>query len=543
MEARHRTLRGAIEWSLHLLSARLRRFFLRLSVFRGGWSLEAAEGVCEEELALDGLSELRECSLIVVEERGEGMRYAMLETLREYAIEQLSVEESSALRGRHLDYFLALAEEAAPKQEGSEQAEWFERLDEEHENLRAALDWSLTSDGREEIRSSSLVLQPGPIPSPVVAGLRLCRALVEFWFTRGFLSEGRKWCARALSASGAQERNVERATALNVAGILARSQGDYVSAVTYLEESLTIMREIGDRSGIAAALQNLGSVANSQGDYILARTYHEESLSIQREIGNWRGIAKSLQGLGLVVDSQGDYASARAYYEESLTITRETGNRKGTAQLLNSLGCVADNQGDDASGRAYFEESLTIMREIGDQSGTAAALNNLGGIAHSQGDYALARAYYEESLTISREIGYRQFLANSLENLGNMATEQGDYASARAYLEESLGIRKQIGDRSGITSSLEAFGRLAARVSRSEQAAALWGAAEALRTEIGWLLPPGERESYDRDLADAREALGAEAFATAWAKGRVMTLDQAIEIAQEIGRGIPSVDH
>jgi non-specific serine/threonine protein kinase len=482
---RQQTLRGLIDWSYDLLNEPEKRLFQRLSVFAGGWTLEAAVRVGTGENAagettedwevLDFLTSLVDKSLVIAEERDGTIRYHLLETLRQYAADRLMESgENDVVRERHRNYFLGLAVEAEPKLIGAEQAGWLWRLETEHENLRVALDWSLLERGSG-------------------ACLRLCGALSRFWMMHGHLSEGREWCVRALGAAGAQEYSQERGKALNWAGSLAYYQGDFAAARAYLEESLAIQREFGDQNGIAAALNGMGLVAHAQSDNASARSYHEESLTIRREIGDRNGIAASLNNLGFVTHSLGDFASARTYHGESLIIQREIGDRNGTSLALSNLGFVACYQGDYASARTYLEESLTIQRQIGNQSAMAYSLMGLGHVAHAQGDNASARTYHEESLTIRREIGSRW----------------------------------------GIAYSLEAFAELANSAGVADQAAQLWGAAEALREEIGSPLSPEEQEAYERTVASASGLLGEETFTTAWAKGRTMTLDEAIALALE----------
>jgi non-specific serine/threonine protein kinase len=554
---RQQTLRSLIDWSYDLLNESEKALFGRLSVFLDGWTLEAAEQVCtgdpvEEWEVLDLLTSLVDKSLVVAETSGATVRHRLLETIRQYAWDRLMENgEGEIGRERHRDYFLALAESAKPI---SQQREWLARLEEEHENLRGALEWSLLETGVE-------------------GGLRLCGALVTFWNTRGHFSEGREWCVRVLGKAGDGGGTQARADALNTAGMLAFAQGDYAparsyyeeglahwrkagnqrgisgalnglgnvaalqgdyaSARAYYEEGLTILREMGDRSGMTALLTGLGNVAFSQGDYASAQEYHKESLTIRKELGGRNGIAASLCNLGDTAFALNDYASARAYYEESLTLFRELGFQQGLANALNGLGSLAYLQGDYASARAYYEESLTIRREIGDRSGIATSLCNLGCVAFAQDDHASAWTYHQESLNLYREIGYRWGAAYALGSLGDVASRQSDYASARAYYEESLTIRGEIGDRSGIASSLEAFAGLAAKASLGEKSTLLYGAAEALREEVGAPRSPEEQAPYDQGVAVVRRELSEEAFSTAWAKGRAMAPEQAIVYALE----------
>jgi predicted ATPase/class 3 adenylate cyclase/Tfp pilus assembly protein PilF len=479
---RHRTLRALIDWSYDLLNEHEQRLLQRLSVFAGGWTLAAAEQVCVGDGVADGeildlLTSLSDKSLATAEQNDGHSRYRLLETVRQYAREKL-VESGGgeAIRERHRDYFLALAEAAGAKQRGAEQAEWLRHLEEEHENLRAGLEWSLVEAGSS-------------------GGLRLCGALQWFWTTRGHLSEGRMWCVRILGKAGAQERTLECAKALNAAGVLAYLQGDYRAAREVLEKSLAIMRELGDRSGIALSLNSLGNVACEQGDFGLGRALHEETLAIRRELGDRWGVAVSLNNLGNLACDQGDFASARAPLEESLAILRELGDRASIAAPLNNLGEVAGYQGDFIAARSLFEESLSIYRELGDRSGIALLLNNLGVVASNQGEFVTARSLFEGSLANLRE----------LENQGNEV----------AFL-------------------LEGLAAVVAALASSLRAARIWGAAERMREEIGSPLPPNVRPRYERSVASARAASEEEGtFDRAWQEGRALTLDQAIALALE----------
>ena len=532
---RHQTLRAVIDWSYGLLSVPERSLLHRLSVFAGGWRLESAEAVCAgssgegvlepwEVLAL--LTGLTEKSLAFAEMTRVGTdgvtRYRLQETVRQYARTRLvECGEEEAVRGRHRDEFLHLAERANPEMQGPGQTAWLDRLEEEHDNLRASLAWEEQSAAGAE------------------AGLRLAGSLCWFWSVRGHLSEGRQWLGRALARTevGAArpdgvmggEATAARGKALNGAGRLACNQGDYAVAQALLEESLTLYRQLGNQTGIAASLGSLGVVALNQDDYAVARALYEESLIIQRRLGDQTGIANSLNSLGVVAWNQGDYAAARVLLEESLTIQRQLGYQTGIANSLNSLGVVALNQDDYAVARALHEESLTIRRQLGDQAGIANSLNNLGVVASDQDDYAVAQALLEESLILYRQLGNQGNIANSLGNLGVVALNQGDYAVARAMYEESLTIRRQLGNQNGISYSLESLAEAAHRQGQSERAARLGGAASALRESIGSPLNPADQKRFDKTTASAAEALGEAAFAAAWEVGRAMTLEQAVE--------------
>jgi predicted ATPase/class 3 adenylate cyclase len=476
---RQQTLRALIDWSYGLLMDQEKRRLCRLSVFLGGWTLAAAEQVCsgegiEEWQVLDLLTSLVDKSLVIAEVQEQTARYRLLETVRQYARDRLAEgEEGMGVRGRHRDYFLALAEETRPKLRSAEQAQWLALLEEEHDNLRLALTFCL-----EE-------------PEGGEAGLRLGAALQQFWWTRGHFSEGRQHLSAVLSRPMGQAHRKARADALNGAGVLAQFQGDYRAARAVLEESLTLRRELGDKQGIAASLNNLGSLALIQGDYAAAHALFEEALRLNRELGNRAWEAINLDNLGQVAQQQGDYAAARALVEESLAINRELGDKQGIANSLNSLGLVAQLQGDTAVARALQEESLTLRRELGDKQGIANSLNRLGLVAQLQGDTAVARALQEESLKLARELG----------------------------------------NKMGIATCLDSFASLNNQEQQAARAARLRGAATSLREAIGAPRTPTDQERFDREIAEARAALGESAFSAAWEAGRAMTLEQAVEYA------------
>jgi tetratricopeptide (TPR) repeat protein len=475
------------------------------------------------------LTHLVDRNLVVYEETQDGQgRYRLLETVRQYARDrQRESGGGEAGRTRHRDHFLALAEEAKPKLHGPEQARWLDRLESEHENLRAALEWCLDEEeGAERNGVSS-----------AEAGLRLTGALSRFWETRGHLSEGRQRCAAALArpgaAAAAQERTMARAEVLRGAGVLAYRQGDYASAQALLEEGLALFREIGDKGGVAVSLNTLGNVAKEQGDYSSARSLLEESLALQRELGNKGGIANSLGNLGIVAKEQGDYSSARSLYEESLAIRREIGDKWGIANSLNNLGIVASDQGDDSSARSLYEESLAIYREIGNKVGIAYLLDSLGVMASDQGDYSSARSLHEESLAIRREIGDKWGIAVSFVNLGPLACKEHDYSASRSCLAECLTLCLVLGEKHITAYALEGCAGLAQAQEQPERATRLLGASDGLRAAIGVPLPPFEREEIERDLAALRATLGEAAFDAAWSAGQALTWEQAIEYALE----------
>ena len=520
---RHQTLRAVMDWGYQLLTEQEQRVFRRLSVFMGGWSLEAAEAVCSGEGIeafdiLDLLTQLVFKSLAVMDEQKGDIRYRALETVRQYGLDKLRESgEADMIHRRHRDHFLGLAEQANPELTRENQGLWLDRLEREHDNLGAALAWSQAIGEAE-------------------GALRLATALSRFWAVRGHFEEGRKSLTGILSQPDAATPTAVRAQALSAAARLAWRQGDHVQARTFYEESMTIQRALGNQLGVAYALNNLGLVARERGEYATARALTEESLEVRRKVGDGLGVAHALNNLGLIAREQGEYATARALTEESLAIQQQMGDKLGMAYAFNNLGLVAAAEGEYAQARSFYEKSLALSREVGDKGGIISyALNNLGNVAYLQGDHAAARALLEESLAIKRELGDKSGAAFTLNILGHVVLEQGKHALAASLLVESLGIRRDLEDKLGIAECLEGLAGLAGAHGQHERAARLFGAAEALRGTINAPLPPSGRLAHDRSVSSTREALGETAFNAEWAKGRRQTLEQAIEFGLSAG--------
>ncbi|MDQ5853454.1 MAG: tetratricopeptide repeat protein, partial [Chloroflexota bacterium] len=569
--ARHQTLRAALDWSYRLLDESEQRLFRWLSVFVGGWTLEAAEAVAGGSRGaegpsdrgddgsgtatgtfpsssltsgplvsllpvLDGLQSLVDKSLVRQVEGSQAAlpdarrptsdpRFTMLETIREYALEQLAASgEAEAIERRHARFFLQFAETAEPELFGPQQATWFDRLEAEHDNLRAALRWSLAH-------------------GETMLALRMSGALWRFWYTHGYLSEGRTWLESALAAARRQE--MERpgsrlpsptarplAKALHAGGLLAHYQSDYSRARTLFEEALALWRLEEDTYYIASVLQQLAAVVQNQREYGRATTLYEESLRLCRQIGHTSGAASALYGLGSLAIERQDYVRATALCEESLQLYRQLGDKGSMAAVLTSLGEVARQQGDLRRATALFEEGLALYQEVRNGLGIAWALGNLGYVALAQGDYGRAGALFEQNQALARDLGNKAGVAFGFRTRGEVAHAEGDDHRAAQLFADGLTLYQEVGDKLGIAQSLE---RLAAVALNTEgggaRAARLWGTAEALREAVGAPISPAKRTAYERDVAAARAQLDEEAFAAAWAEGRAMPLEQAIACA------------
>ncbi len=516
---RQQTLRNTIEWSYQLLNTWEQRLFRRLSIFAGGCTLQAAEAVCtapDEEVGqvLDGVASLVDKSLLQrMEQTGEASeesRLLMLETIREYGLEALTASgEGAVARQAHADYFLQLAEEAELALKGPLLVAWLERLERENDNLRAALQWALEG-GRAEM------------------ALRLGIALERVWVVRGHRNEGLAFLERALAGSAGVATGM-RAKALLAAARLAFSQSNYDRGEVLAQESLALFRELGDRRGIALALDRLGMAAWRRGDFTAAGVLMEEDLALFREVGDQDRIAWSLFTLGLLNNKQGEYTRACNLLEESLTLFRELGNKRGIAASLTQLGgTFFVSQGNQAMIYPLLEEGLALDREVGDKEGMAVSSLLLGWVALKQGDVAAARTRVEESLVLYREMEHREGMAESLSLLGRVEATRGDHAFARALYEESLAMAQEIGDKELIASGLEGLASVVGLQGEPAWAARLWGSAKALREAIGAPLQPIERADYEHTVAAVRGHLGEEAFVSAWAEGRTMTAEQVL---------------
>lgn len=486
---RQASLRAALNWSYRLLSPELQRFLARLSVFRGGWSVEAAEAVCEEPLALDYLEQLRECSLILHGDSPAGeLRFRMLETLREFGDERLAERgEVEALQRRHLAHFLNLAEQADRQTRATGPGEWLLRLEADRDNLRAALAWAAANTPADGI-------------DPRASAVRLAGLLEIFWTRRGHLAEERERLSQLL-ATGAGAP-ADRARVLSVAGNLACRQLDYAAGRALFEQSLAIRKELGDPAAVAVSLVSLGRLA-----YL-----------------------------------QGDYEGARSLLEESLALSRALGHQRATAAAMIDLGTLADARGDLAASESLYREALVIGRSLDDGMMIAAVLQNLGIVAERSEDYAAARRYYEESLELKGSLGDRIGIANALHNLGSVACSEGDFATARARLSEALTLRRELDHRLGMIFSLEAFAALSIGESgaanedqRARRGARLFGAARAMRRTYSSPLTPPAQNWNERFESQARDRLGHPDYAVEFAAGQAMTWEEAVAFALEEG--------
>jgi len=526
---RQQTLRNTIEWSYHLLTADEQRLFRRLAACVGGCTLEAIEALSqalgdETMNVFDGVASLLDKNLLqLTEQDGEEPRLGMLETIREYGLERLTASgEMEAARLAHAAYYLRLAEAAEPELSGPQQLIWFQRLEREHDNLRAAM---------------NCLLERGEARESIEIALRLGGALWHFWQDRNHISEGRKFLEWALVSSEGVALAV-RAKALWAAGNLAGQLGDFDRGEALCQESLALSREVGDTAGVGKAAYHLGVVGWFKGDFTAARSRFEESLASAKEAGDTSDTARSLWYLAHICIYQGEHTQGRSLAEAGLVLFKELNNKIGIYHML----CLLAEehlyfQGDVATAAGLYQECLALAREIG--FGEAEALGALGEISLYQGDMTMARSLLEESVALLQAQEGQVSKAWSLFHLARLSALEGDVTTARALYEECLAIARKV---SFINKPyyLEGLADVVATQGEPTWAARLWGTAEALRDTMGTIIPPIYRTDYEHAVAAAQAQLGEKAFAAAWAEGRVMTPEQALVARSPVTLPAPS---
>jgi non-specific serine/threonine protein kinase len=475
---RHRTLRAAIDWSHQLLDDGEQALFRGLAVFVGGFALDAVEAVHGSD-ALPRLLRLVDKSLVVAERRGAGERYRMLETIRQYAEEKLvDAGEAAALRDRHRDWFLGLAERGMAGLIGPRQLEWLDRIEEEHDNLRAALSWCQADPAGAEQEE------------------RLASALGRFWSERGYLAEGSGWLAHA-AARRPGAVSPARGQALGWAGLLEHNRGESERGLALLEEGVAILRRTTARVALSLSLRHLVLVGVSLGED-RREVLLEEALANARAAGDRRETGLGLIYLARRAISRGDVGDARRLADEALVTLRGL-DPASQEQALATLGLVALAGGDHERARTLFQEALELARRTDDRMYAAEALGYLSDVARARGDLGEARRRCSEAAAGLRASQYRPELGAVLVRLAGLEAVGGDARRAA---------------------------RWAGACDRFRGAAAAAAASGWPQTQWGWTLA-----QHERDLALVRGRLAGEAFAAAFADGQALELGQALDEA------------
>lgn len=367
---RQKTMRGAVMWSYDLLTDDEKKSFRELAVFSGGFRIDSAEHVCSETKEtdlLDVISSLIDKSLLIQKEMPDGeSRFRMLEVVRDFALEMLDSEgETDAIRRRHAEFFMDLGQRAEPLLQGAESAVWLKKLEEDHDNIRAAMNWSLKYE-------------------PEMA-IRLAVAVRNYWLVKSHLTEGFGWL-KAASETGFDPPAELRFKLLNGLGLAARFRGDFATAKRAYEEGLSAGIEAGDKQGTALSNRGLGLVAMHQGDLASARIYFDAGLGISRELDDKYGIAMSLSFLGDLARTEGRYADARPQFEEAVELFRVLENRTALADGLNNLAAALTCLGETADASGYFAEALNSAKGLSNRITISCSLDGFAAIAAETGD-------------------------------------------------------------------------------------------------------------------------------------------------------------
>jgi len=490
LPARHKTLLKTLQWSFDLLDQDEKKLFERLAIFNGGGTLDAIMQICADGLSSEVeliLSALVNKNLVLAQERKDGdIHFALLETIRQYNLERLNAdEEDETINQRHAEYFLQLIQHAEKHLLRPDQSLWLDKIEADHDNFRAALNWCNITEGMAELN------------------LLLASSLELFWGLRGYLLEGREHLSAALSRPGNMNRTLMRADALSAAGHLAYSQGDYPEVRILLEESLSIYQELGSIGdhGRANALITLGDMETEIGSYEAALVKMKEALNIMYKLEDERGISRALWQLGACEVRPGNFESATQYFEEALPLLQRLGDDSYTTIAISGLAEIAIRQGDFDRALTLENESLVMRKKIGEPWGKAVSLGNLGWIALLEGHLERASILFQESLTLRNDIGDKGGIAWCLEKLAEVAIVDGDKKSKPASKADY------------------------------KKAVRLYGAAEALRDPVGSKIDLVDKPEYERKLSLLREKLEEDTFEELWDAGRNMNVNEVIDYA------------
>ena len=511
---RLQTMRDAIAWSYDLLIDEEQALFRRLSVFVGGIPLDAVE-----EDALDVLASLVDKSLVLrVQPAPNGVRFRMLETIREFGLEQLAAAgDAVAARDAHAGYYRRLAAEASQGLQSHVQVTWLDCLEIEHDNIREVFNW---------LRARGAIEQAAA----------LARSVFIFWLIRGHYAEARRQAEALLVRPEAEARTTGRATALAIAALALSYLDDPDRALPLLDEALSIFQECGDCSGVAWVLVMMTKLLAMTGRIERAQASGQQSISLFRGQGDAVGLTWALIVHGVLLLNLGEWAQASTLLEESLGISRKLGDRWGAHFALNNLARMAldgvpDGQPDLTKAEALCAECLQLTQELGSKQGLPWDLVGLGLVRLRQGDLAQASTLFERAMAAARETGATDSAAFAIYNLGVTARRQGDQRRAVRLLRKSFDMGLAHNLVHSTCESVEQLAVLAGLEGQAERAARLLGAADRLLVETNWKHGAYERAEHERETANIRRALGTATFLTAWEAGRGLSF---AEVAAEV---------
>ena len=520
---RQQTLAAAMDWSYELLPEAQRVVLQRLSVFAGGFDLEAAEAVCPQDPdgaseILDVLARLIDKSLLQTVSVRKKVRYQLLETIRQYADRKLAeAKETAKVRDQHRDWFLAFAERAETAMRGPNQVEWYARLEDDLDNIRAVFEWSM-EQGQTD------------------AAMRLACALGQFWILEGHLNEGRELFARALGGVVVGAPAL-RARAAAWAASLANDQSDYENGRMLAEESLTTFRAIGDQQGIGFALLVLGNRSMALDDPKTATRQYAEGLDHFRLAESRIDVAWALNKLGHASWAVGDYDGAIRHLSDGRDLYGELGDQKGVSSALQLLGQVALSKGDLTLASKVLDESLAIFRQVNDVYKVCLGLYLQAVVARYEENYSHASSLLEESISRLYEFGEKQLACYCLQEQGTLASLQGNISDASKVLSQAVTVSFELGDRWCLTKCLEAVGGVCSAKGELLWAAKVLGSAERMRAETGSPMDLYERHAYVAQLSMLQAQLNEADLKHAWEAGKALPVEDIVKsLAELLGR-------
>lgn len=534
LPARQQTMRDTIAWSYGLLRQDEQSVFRVLSVFAGGFELDALESVLQQMMdasgpvdddrLLDQMSDLVHHSLVRRTDSGQDEpRFDLFQTIQEFAAKQLEAAgETGATQRAHVEWVISLVERAEPELTGPHQVASFDRLSVEHDNIRAALAFAI------QVRDADL-------------GQRIGRRLWRFWSVRGHLTEGRRWLDQLLALSP-EAMTSARAWCLRSLGALAEDQGDYDLAVTLNGTALAAARELGDLRLAAEATNGIANSAHDRGNYDEAARLHTEALALYEQVGNQRGVASCHAALATVNYYRGDLEAAETGYARAIELLEGVGDERARLMMLANLGAIISARGDYERARGIYEQSVAALRASGDENILANSLTNLANANMMLGELAKALELSLQALEIVERLGIKRTIGYVRTSIGRILREMGDNTAATGYLVDALTVLRERGDQAATAEVLGSLADMAHTLGDPALGARLFGAAHAIRQAIGTSHQELAVEDYERIVRQMREAAGNEVFDAAWASGEAAATDDIVRetaVLKELASAAP----
>lgn len=516
---RQQTLRALIDWSYDLLSEKEKTLWHSLSVFRGGWTFEACEKICADEVIeeyeiLDLLGNLIDKSIVKVTETENTFRYIMLETIRKYGDEKLTESgKRDVLREKHFNYFFELAKDSETGLTGNEQKEWIKRLAVENENIRDSLNWSLSNYPEYSLKMSV--------------------ALGKFWELRSYFTEGLESLRKSIGISESSEL-IWKAKALYWTGFFYIHQGNYKESKKYLNQCLGMFIELKNKDLEALTLISLATIGLFETDYGNLYSNSEKSLLISQEINNKSYIARNKQNIALGLMQQGKHDAARSMFEESISVYRELNDHAQLAKIIGNIGALEYLLSNYDKAKDAFEESLKIRQELGDRQGIAIALSNLGSVAYMVKDFDESEKRLEESLEITEQIGDKRISVTTLSTLGSIAHDRGDFTKAFNLQRRSIEIANEIGDKYSMAKGIEGFAFILVSLKKYNIGCKMAARYISLLESSNKNIIEGELVRIEEIKTTLKSNLTEPEFRKYWAEGENMTIENVLENASSI---------